>query len=516
MLANDLLKQIVMKIKEKISAGIHTLKFRLMVLITGVLLIVVGIPVAIFVYHLDKNYKTTTTNMLETTTNMTYQFIYEGMMARDKDMIQRNLEFLAVNPSIESLRIYKTNGEIVFSSRPFEIEKNIKQVRNDVSYDETGSFQETFTQSGNIYSHHHPIYVQEECTPCHRDQGSVIAVMDVNASFIDSEQIYSTSKKLSIVGAVLIIVILWTVTNILYQSQIESRLVKINNGFKKLAKGDFDFRIRMKGEHELAMLAKKFNETVVNLKSAKEKEEQYYQDKLERADRLVTLGEVAAEIAHEVNNPAGIILTRAEFLRDEMEQSESRDQCVQDLGIIIQQTEKIADITRSILHFGRKLPRSFSNTNLHEVIHHSLKVLSPKIKKHKTEVDLNLPKEHAQVWGSFNQLEQVFCNLINNSLDFVPATTGKINIEIKQNDMTSNKETFQIIYKDNGPGILEADSNKIFTPFFTTKTNGKGTGLGLFIAKNIINNHKGTMILDKNNGEGACFIMELEKYNGES
>ena len=109
--------------------------------------------------------------------------------------------------------------------------------------------------------------------------------------------------------------------NFLYQSQIESRLLKILNGFDELAKGNFKSKIQMSGRHELAKLAEKFNDTVEKLKGARKKEEQFYQEKLERADRLITLGEVAAEIAHEVNNPAGIILTRAELIKDEMEEN---------------------------------------------------------------------------------------------------------------------------------------------------------------------------------------------------
>ncbi|NIV98547.1 hypothetical protein GWN26_05130, partial [Candidatus Saccharibacteria bacterium] len=94
--------------------------------------------------------------------------------------------------------------------------------------------------------------------------------------------------------------------------QIEARLKKIIYGFNELARGNFNFKIKMPGRHELAMLSEKFNQTTEKLQEAKSREEQFMQENLQRADRLVTLGEVAAEIAHEVNNPAGIILTRAE------------------------------------------------------------------------------------------------------------------------------------------------------------------------------------------------------------
>ena len=267
----------------------------------------------------------------------------------------------------------------------------------------------------------------------------------------------------------------------------------------------------MSGRHELAKLAEKFNDTVEKLKGAKQKEEQFYLEKLERADRLVTLGEVAAEIAHEVNNPAGIILTRAEIVKDEVEEKCPDCPTKEDLDIIIQQTEKIAEITRSILHYARKLPQTFAATDLNEVIEHSAKVLQPRIKKKNANFKFDLLKTPAIIWGNFSQLEQVFCNLINNSLDVLPKTNGKISIQIKNHPEQGNR--IQIFFNDNGPGVPVEYVDQIFSPFFTTKEEGKGTGLGLFITKNIINNHKGTINLLSNEKKGIQFLIELEKNN---
>jgi signal transduction histidine kinase len=482
-----------------------------MALITSALIIVVGIPVGHFVMFMDRSYREFSTNMIETTTQIVYQYIYDGMMKNDSLTIQKNLELLAMEPNIELIRIYRPKGKILYSSKLEELRENIFDLEDEVYIESSTEALETFIKVGNMYSHHHPIFVQKECTPCHVNQGEVIGIMDVHAGFTDSEYLFASAKKITIFGAIAIIIILWLITNFLYQSQVETKLLKIIHGFDNLAKGNLKSKITMSGRHELAKLAEKFNDTVEKLKGAKQKEEQFYLEKLERADRLVTLGEVAAEIAHEVNNPAGIILTRAEIVKDEIEEKCPDCPTNEDLDIIIQQTGKIAEITRSILHYARKLPQTFAVTDLNEVIEHSVKIMQPRIKKKNVNLKFDSLKNPTIIWGNFSQLEQVFCNLINNSLDVLSKSKGKINIQIK-NDLEDGNN-FQIFFEDNGPGVPLEYVDQIFSPFFTTKEEGKGTGLGLFITKNIINNHKGTISLQNDEKKGIQFLIELEKYN---
>ncbi len=492
----------------------RSLKFRLMSLIAIILLLVVGIPVGLFVHLLDKNYSEFSTNMIETTSQVVYQFIYEGMMKNDSTIIQKNLELLALDPSLNAIRLSRPDGQILYSSDRSEIEKNIHLLSKFAFDGRKDKAEELFYRDDNSYYHHHLIRVAAECTPCHHNPGELIAVLDVQATFTPSEQLYVTVKNLAIFGGIIITIILWILLNLVYQAQVESRLHLIMKGLDKLSLGNFNFKIKMPGRDELKLLADKFNLMVESLKQSRHREDQFYQEKLERADRLVTLGEVAAEIAHEVNNPAGIILTRAEYLKEELNEKGINSGCIEDLDIIIQQTGKIAETTKSILHYSRKLPHQFAETNLAELIKHAVKILEPRIKKSKTDLQLVMPEYPCRIWGNYNQLEQVFCNLINNSLDFLTPQEGVIRIRVNETKARNSKTYYRIIYEDNGPGIPMEYQDRIFSPFFTTKESDKGTGLGLFIAKNIILNHKGTIQLASDYTEGAMFIIELEANHG--
>jgi C4-dicarboxylate-specific signal transduction histidine kinase len=488
-----------------------------MALISLALLLVVGGPLYFLIYQLDKNYLDYSTNLMETTSNLIYQSIYDGMLRNDKKAIQRNLDSFSLEPHIETLRIFTPSGQILYSTKRNEIGNDITKLNQPfLSNFKSKSQPESFYKNENTYSHLHPIYVQQECMACHVNQGEMIAVMDVELGLSQSEQFYSSAKNLTIFSAILIVVILWITLNLLYQGQIESRLKIIIDGFNHLAKGDLNTKIDMPGRHELAALSRKFNQTVRNLRNSKAKEHQYVQEKLERADRLVTLGEVAAEIAHEVNNPASIILTRAELLKDEIEENSNDPAKIAELNIIINQTNKIADITRSILHYARKLPKEFSEVDLNLIINNSLKILSPRIKKRNVQVDFKQYKNGAFIQANAHQLEQVFCNLINNSLDVVNIDEGKIEIEIQYEENYHNSKFYKIFIMDNGPGIPKEYHEAVFTPFFTTKGEGKGTGLGLFIVKNIITNHNGKIYLLDIENNGTTFIIELRNDGREN
>lgn len=510
----NFMKDYIDRLAQKMTARVFTLKFRLMMLISVVLLIVVGGPLYFLVYQLDRNYQEFSINMIETTSQAAYQTIFEGLVQNDREAIQHNLELIGLEPNIQVVRIFRPSGEIVFSSDREEIHGNIYELPENASFiphSETGE-RESFVKNGNIYSHHHPIYVQKECTPCHAAEDSIIAIMDVHVGLSHSEYIYYSSKRLTIISAIIIVVILWIILNFLYEGQIESRLQKIMNGFKELARGNLNASVQMGGRHELAVMAEEFNQTVKRLKEAKEKESHFIQDNLERADRLVTLGEVVAEIAHEVNNPASIILARAEFLKDEIENCSNGENLVNDLDIIIQQTERIADTTRSILHYARKLPHTFTETDLNQVIKRSIKILEPRIHKIRARVDFRPLDMPAIVKGNSVQLEQVFCNLINNSLDVIPPGNGQI--DISMNVSRDDSRNYRVSFRDNGPGVQEDIRDQIFAPFFTTKQNGKGTGLGLYIVRNIISYHQGKIYLSNEN-HGATFIIELGAANAQ-
>lgn len=501
------------KIKNRFGRKFISLKFRMLLLFFTLMLVVIGVLMSIFFLEMRVNYRMFSRSMIHSTAKIVYQSIYDDMMSNNRQHIQRTLELLALEPTINMVRIYRPSGTVLFSSNKEEKNKNVRQLDRNIPL-LTSGVDSLFKKVDNRYFYQYPIVIHKECLQCHVNEGNTIkAYMNLYAGYPMSDRLYSSVKKYSIVGLLIMMVIMWFSITFLYKKQIEDRLQLINSGFKKLAAGNLKVRVNISGQHELAEIAGNFNRTVSKLQSAKDKEEQFYLEKLSQADRLVTLGEVVTEIAHAVNNPAGIVLSRVEYIRDQITMNQADEHIINELDAVIRQIELIGKVTKNIMYYARRLPGGFSKIDLNKAVRNSINILEPKIKKLQVKVHLDFPDSSSFVWGNSVQLEQVFCNLLNNSLDVLEKENGWIKIKVSEIITIKDKfSRFQITYQDNGPGIQDFIKDQIFLPFFTTKPQDQGTGLGLFIAKNIIKDHGGNIKLEKSPEHGVCFTIKINKY----
>jgi signal transduction histidine kinase len=241
---------------------------------------------------------------------------------------------------------------------------------------------------------------------------------------------------------------------------------------------------------------------VENIKKSNKKIEEFHFEQLQHADKLVTLGELTAEIAHEINNPTAIILSRADYLSLETNDNPQIKEYSGDIDVILQQTEKISKITSSILRYGRKLPQDFRSIKLCDVIKQGIIVVQPKLSKKSLRIDKQFDEEDCYISGDTIQLEQVIINLLTNAID-ASGSGEKILIRLYSND----EGNIILEICDNGIGMDEETTKNIFSPFFTTKSDKKGTGLGLYIVKNICENMNAKINCTSELGKGTTFTI---------
>ncbi len=234
------------------------------------------------------------------------------------------------------------------------------------------------------------------------------------------------------------------------------------------------------------------------------------------SNRLASLGEMAAGIAHEINNPVAIMVEEAGWISDlldeeEFEESENLEEFRTSLGQIKKQGLRCRDITHKLLSFARRSEskRQIIQTNamVEEVVglfSHQAKYSNVRIV---AEYGENLPYIHA----SQTEIQQVLFNLINNALDALKVNGGKIVIKT---GCEENMNLIEVI--DNGPGISQANLTKIFDPFFTTKPVGKGTGLGLSICYGILDNIGGRICVSSMVGIGTTFKVYIPHLDMEA
>ena len=239
----------------------------------------------------------------------------------------------------------------------------------------------------------------------------------------------------------------------------------------------------------------------------REQELREKQEQLVQAGKLATLGELTTGIAHELNNPLnniGLFIGNAiDLIRLGMADA-NPEHTLQELYNAMQQVRKATEIISHLRTFGRVAPVSREPVHLLEVISGSISLMTEQLRLRQIDVILDFP-EDVVVIGNAIQLEQVFLNLLTNARDALSTANFRrifITCHIRE-------EVAEIRFRDTGPGIPEGLEQRIFDPFFTTKDVGAGTGLGLSITYGILQNHQGSITVERHSGEGAHFLIRI-------
>ncbi|MCA1593817.1 MAG: hypothetical protein LC754_14445 [Acidobacteria bacterium] len=233
---------------------------------------------------------------------------------------------------------------------------------------------------------------------------------------------------------------------------------------------------------------------------------------LRRQESLAAVGKAAAQVAHEIKNPLGSIRLGVAMLRDMTKDQEA----ITTIDLVERGIEHLGKLTVDVTQFSRRRQLDLSEVDLHELLESSLDLVADRIQEKRTpiEKDFNAGELRAQ-WDA-DQLRQVFVNLFANAIDAspkdTPITISTERIEggtqsLRHGDVTNPPQLARITVADHGNGMDEATRARIFEPFFTTKK--RGTGLGLAIAKQIVEQHNGTIRADSAPGKGTRFIIDL-------
>ncbi len=235
------------------------------------------------------------------------------------------------------------------------------------------------------------------------------------------------------------------------------------------------------------------------------KELQDTQEQLQSAEKLASIGQLAAGVAHEINNPLGTILLYTSLLKKEVEKNSDSSQSIEDLDLIAEETNRCKNIVSNLLNFARQGKLKLSEFDISDLINSILKMQRIKPEFKGISITTECEADDTTITGDSDQLKQVFLNVINNACEALEESeVKKINIKISKFE-----SDFIIEIKDSGAGIPKENMGKLFTPFFTTKKMGKGTGLGLAIAYGIVKMHKGDIRAVSEAGQGTTFIIKL-------
>ncbi|MCX7680596.1 MAG: cache domain-containing protein [Anaerolineae bacterium] len=329
--------------------------------------------------------------------------------------------------------------------------------------------------------------------PLYNHQGQVVGSLYVGtpeSAFLGLVRLFNERVAfIALVPGILAALIAVPITH-----AITAPISELVEAHRRLARGDMTVRVQARGSGELATLARSFNSMAETLHKT--------QQELLHKERLASMGQLAAGVAHEINNPLGTILLFAEAMYKELSQAGDTQHC-RDLQVIIEETTRCKNIVADLLNFARQQEVLAQETDLHGLLEQVIAEAKRRPLFAEVEIvchfDPNLPTIQADA----AQLRQVFINLLNNGAE---AMDGRGTITLTTH---ARGDQIEVQVSDTGCGIPEEHLSKLFTPFFTTKPPGKGTGLGLSIVYGIVKMHHGQITVSSKVGEGTTFSVFL-------
>ena len=342
-----------------------------------------------------------------------------------------------------------------------------------------------------------PIPNEASCSTadCHAHSAkqSLLGVLDVNVSLAEVDKEIAHSRLVILSSAILAVLagslMLWWLNRRLVVRPVAALV----EGTRRVQDGDLGGSIEVSGRHELGELATAFNDMVRNLADTHRQ--------LAQADKLASVGRLAAGIAHEINNPLTGVLSYASLLRKRLEKDAP---ACEDLDVIVRETVRCRGIIRGLLDFARPTAPARKPMDLNEVVRRSVSVVMTQLSLHQVNLSLDLAADLPLAHADCNQIQQVVVNLLLNAADAIGTAGG----DIRATTRLGPGSTIELLLKDSGHGIPSEDLPRIFEPFFTTKGN-HGTGLGLAVSWGIVEAHGGALEVQSELGQGTCFTLRL-------
>jgi PAS domain S-box-containing protein len=243
------------------------------------------------------------------------------------------------------------------------------------------------------------------------------------------------------------------------------------------------------------------------------------EEELIRSEKMASLGQLAASVAHEVNNPLAGIMVYVKLLLKKCRANDIQsEETERQLLKMEKELDRTTRIIRNLLDFARVSEPSMRPVNVNKVVDAALQLIGNQINLENIDLEKQLSDDLPSVRADFDKIQQVLLNILLNAIQAMP-DGGTLTIRTSKADSVKigddQKNTLRIDIQDNGIGIPKENLNKLFNPFFTTKERGKGVGLGLSVVHGIIGKHKGKIDVESEIGRGTTFTIYLEVINEE-
>jgi two-component system NtrC family sensor kinase len=455
--------------------------------------------------------------------------IRNAMIKDRRDEYQRIIDDVARRKGIVEVRIFNKTGEITVSSDRAKVGTVVdkqaeacsgchRQDQAKVLLPSDSKTRIYHTEKGSLLGLINPIYNEPSCHSCHPKNVNVLGVLDTTISLEGFEKERTQISNRMMISGIVSVILLSLLLSLLLTRFVNRPIDKLLAATKKAAQGDLDQQVAIRSRDELGELSHSFNHMVLELKRSRDaieewtqtlehrvqertQELQRVQDQLVRAGKMAALGELAAGVAHEINNPLTGVLTFSSLMLKKVDENHPWKR---DLENIVQQTTRCRNIVRGLLDFARQRKPDKKEWDIHTLIDRTLILVEQQAPFQNIKIVKNYWKDIPMLSVDGDQIQQVFMNVLLNAADAMGGNGGTLTILTHMKDGIA-----EISFTDTGCGIPKEHLSKLFDPFFTTKQTGSGTGLGLSISYGIIQSHSGDIEVESEMGKGSTFRIRL-------
>lgn len=430
--------------------------------------------------------------------------IYKSMSIGDTQDVQFILQMVGrSHDKLVGVRIFHPQGIILRSSRLEELGMPVPDGEYQLFINGRKEGVLADASFGDVLSVIEPIYNDPPCQRCHGTKRRLIGVLNVNYSLAETNRRIVEATRLSIFSAMAVILFSSAAIFLVIIRCVRQPLNNLVDNMARVEEGDLSVRMTPRANDEIGRLIASFDSMVGKLDKAKMELEEYHFQQMERADRLASVGELAAGIAHEIKNPLAGISAAMTIIRHDFPDDDPRKEII---GEVVEQVNRLDKTVNDLLFFGKPAPPEPALVDINGILRKTLLFALQHKGGKRIEKRLDLADELPGVFVDPKQVQQVFLNLILNAVQAMEADGGTLTVEsllVERNGKLWVRSTIA----DTGPGIPSPIIGKIFTPFFTTKA--QGTGLGLAICHKLITQHGGTLTVTSEDGNGTMFTIDL-------
>lgn len=524
----------------------HSLGAKLILLLLGAMVVIFALlgfaTIRLHRHHLEA----ATLQAAERVSDVIKRSTSYCMLRNDREGLYHIMSTIAGEPGVVRVRIFDQQGKISYSTDPSEVNRNVDkgaeacygchaQSQPMARLDRPDRFRIYKPNGHRVLGIITPIENQPSCSnaACHAHPASqqILGVLDTNLSLATADASLAQGTRRLLAYTLVAVLLIAFLSGVFVWQVVQKPVKRLTAGTHKLREGERGYQIEASSSDELGELADSFNGMSLQLRKDEEEitawartlEERVEEKTRElkrahehmlQAEKMASVGKLAAVVAHEINNPLSGILTYAKLLRKWMERPDGgRDkhkEAEQCLELIASESRRCGDLVKNLLTFSRVQPINLQATDIAAVMNRCYRLVQHQLELSNIQWQEEIAPGLPPVICDGGQIEQVLLALAMNAVDAMPRG-GNLWLSAAA---TSGGRQLELKVRDDGSGIAPEILPQIFEPFLTTKESGHGVGLGLAISCSIVERHGGTIEVQSELGRGTTFIVHLPVQAG--